>query len=99
MTSESTNAPAGLEARPPESPPRSAAQIEADIERTRERLAGTVDEIVERVKPANVARRTLESAKAQVFEPDGRLRTDRVAIVAGVGVVVVVLVVWRRRSR
>jgi hypothetical protein len=99
MTSESPNAPAGLEAHPPASPPRNPAQIEADIERTRERLASTVDEIVERVKPANVARRAADSAKAQVLEPDGSLRSDRVAIFAGVAVVVVVLVVWRRRSR
>ncbi len=99
MTSESPNAPAGLEARPPKAPPRSAEQIEADIESTRDRLAGTVDEIVERVKPANIAQRAAASAKAQVLEPDGSLRSDRVAIVTGVVMVVVVFSVWRRRRR
>lgn len=98
MTSESPKAPAGLEARPPApGKPRSAEEIEADIERTRQQLAGTVDEIVERVKPANVARRTADSAKAQVLASDGSVRPDRVAIVVGVIVVVAVLVAWRRR--
>jgi uncharacterized protein DUF3618 len=97
MSSEQ-NAPAGLEARPPASTtPRTPAQIEADIERARARLAGTVDEIVERVKPANVANRLADSAKAQVMEPDGSLRQDRVAIIGGAVVLVVVLVLWRRR--
>ncbi|MDQ1664833.1 MAG: hypothetical protein QOH75_864 [Actinomycetota bacterium] len=96
MTTEPQN-PAGLEARPPkERPPRTPGQIEAEIERTRQRLAGTVDEIADRVKPANVARRTLDAAKAQFVEPDGSLRTTRVAVLA-VGVAAVVgLSMWRR---
>jgi hypothetical protein len=60
------------------------------------RLADTVDQIAERVKPANVARRATEAAKAQVIEPDGNLRTQRVAILAGSLVAVVALVIWRR---
>ena len=55
-----TNAatPGGLEARPPANGrERTPAEIEADIERTRARLAGTVDAIADRVKPANVVRR------------------------------------------
>jgi hypothetical protein len=99
-----TNAtvPGGLEARPPAG--RSAsngkaqtpAEIEADIEATRVRLAGTVDAISDRVKPANVAKRAVASAKAQVVEPDGGLRTTRVAVLAAVAGAVAVLV-WRRR--
>jgi uncharacterized protein DUF3618 len=97
MTTESQKAPAGLEAQPPkERPARKPAEIEAEIERTRQRLAVTVDAIAERVKPANVARRSLESAKAQFVEPDGSLRTTRVAVLT-VGVLAVVgLSVWRR---
>jgi hypothetical protein len=97
MSSEQ-NAPAGLEARPPASAePRSPAQIESDIEQARARLAGTVDEIVERVKPANVAQRLADSAKAQVVQPDGSPRQDRLALIGGVLALVVVLAVWRRR--
>lgn len=94
-----TNAatPGGLEARPPEpEKERTPAEIEADIERTRARLAGTVDAIAERVKPANVARRGAESAKAQVVDEQGNLRAKRVAVLAVAVAGVVGLVLWRR---
>ena len=94
-----TNAatPGGLEARPPaERPDRTPAEIEADIERTRARLAGTVDAIAERVKPANVLRRTLESAKAQVVDDQGNLRVARVAVLAGAVAGGASLLHWRK---
>jgi hypothetical protein len=100
-----TNAtvPGGLEARPPAG--RSAsngkaqtpAEIEAEIEVTRVRLAGTVDAISDRVKPANVARRCVASVKAEFVEPDGELRTTRVAVLAVVAAGAVAALVWRRR--
>jgi hypothetical protein len=96
MTS-STAAPAGLEARPPEKQPlRSPDEIEAEIERTRVRLAGTVDAIADRVKPANVARRAAEAARAQVVDEQGNVRTARVAAIAAVVVGTVGLLAWRR---
>ena len=65
MATDSKQAAADLEASPkPERPARTPAEIEADIERTRLRLQGTVDAIAERVSPSNVARRGAESAKA-----------------------------------
>jgi len=94
-----TNAatPGGLEARPPApAKERTPAEIEADIERTRARLAGTVDAIAERVKPANVARRGAESAKAQVVDEQGNLRAKRVAVLAVAVAGAVALVLWRR---
>jgi hypothetical protein len=77
---------------------RTAAEIEADIERTRLRLQGTVDAIAERVSPVNVARRKAAAARAQVIDPaTGALRTGRV-VALSVGVLAVVgLLVWRRR--
>lgn len=100
MASESQHAPAGLPGTAP-SPngqrSRTPAQIEADIEATRLRLQGTVDAIADRVSPKNVARRALESVTAQFVEPDGSLRTSRVAA-AGAGLAAVVgLLVWRAR--
>ncbi len=75
---------------------RSPAEIERDIEEARERLAGTVDEIAERVKPANVAKKGKASAMAQVVDPrTGALRTERVAAVAGVVGFYVALKLWR----
>ncbi len=93
-----TNAatPGGLEARPPaDGRERTPAEIEADIERTRARLAGTVDAIADRVKPANVVRRGADSAKAQFVDSQGNLRAQRVAVLAAVAGAVG-LVLWRR---
>ena len=80
----------------PDRGPKSPAELEADIESTRERLAGTIDAIAARVAPANVARRAVDRLRAQFVEPDGALRTERVLMLA-VGVALVVgLAVWRR---
>jgi hypothetical protein len=99
-----TNAtvPGGLEARPPAG--RSAsngkaltpAEIEAEIEATRVRLAGTVDAISDRVKPSHVARRAVASLKAQVVAPDGSLQPAGVVVLAAVAAGVAALI-WRRR--
>jgi Protein of unknown function (DUF3618) len=85
-----TTVPGGLAAREPATPPsRTPAEIEADIELTRARLAGTVDAIAQRVKPANVARRTFVDAH-------GNLRVKRIAVLAVVMAGVAGLVRWRR---
>jgi uncharacterized protein with ATP-grasp and redox domains len=101
MTSDPNPSPVTrYEAHPPstgEQPERSPAEIEAEIERTRMRLAGTVDAIAERVKPANVARRTADSARAQVMDEHGQLRTTRAAAIAGAAVALAALILWRRR--
>jgi hypothetical protein len=75
---------------------RTPAEIEADIERTRLRLQGTVDAIAERVSPASVARRSALAARSQVLESDGSLRTTRVVALAAVVIAVVGLFAWRR---
>lgn len=69
--------------------PRSTEQIEADIAATRARLAATVDELVDKAHPKNVARRQVESARAQVFDADGRLRTQKLIAVGGAAVGVI----------
>ena len=103
MTSNASTSPGGFEARPAAGAgdaaavrERTPAEIEAEIERTRQRLAGTVDAIADRVKPANIARRGAESAKAQVVDKRGQVRTGRAAGVAAAAVAVVGLLVWRR---
>jgi Protein of unknown function (DUF3618) len=78
-------------------PARTAAEIEADIERTRQRLQVTVDAIAERVSPVQAARRRVEAAKAQVIDPETGLRTARVAALSAGVLAVVGLIVWRRR--
>ncbi|TCM45123.1 DUF3618 domain-containing protein [Kribbella sp. VKM Ac-2568] len=80
---------------------RSTQQIEADITATRARLASTVDELVDRAHPKNVAKRQVEQVKAQVFDERGQLRTQKLIAVGGavVGVVGMLLMIRRLVGR
>ncbi|GGC67543.1 DUF3618 domain-containing protein [Hoyosella rhizosphaerae] len=68
---------------------RNPESIERDIERAREQLASTLDELVVRADP----RRAVDNVKARVIakseEPEVRMA------VAGVGVLFVLFVLWR----
>jgi len=80
------------------------AQIEAEIEATRLRLAGTVDELATRVQPKEIARRSVRDARARLQEAthteDGSLRTERVAAVVAAAALLAALTVYRiMRSR
>jgi len=68
-----------------------------DIEVTRDHLAGTIDAIVDRTNPKNVARRTIERVKARFVSPDGSPRIENIAPVAGAVLGTVVLIVIVRR--
>ena len=63
-----------------------------EIERTRADLARTIDQIADRVAPANVARRTLDQAKERLSQVDPLIGG---AIALGV-VSVVGFLVWRK---
>lgn len=68
----------------------------AQIERTREDLARTIDSLAERVSPANNVRMLKDKVAAQVARPEVRMGA------AAVGVAVVglaILRVWARRRR
>ncbi len=74
--------------------------IERELEETRERLAETIDELVDRTNPKNVARRELASIKATFVDAEGNPRTDNILKVAGgVAGFVVILVVIRQVTR
>jgi len=63
-------------------PVRTPAEIEADMNATRDRLVGTIAELEDRVKPANVAQRT--KGKVQAFYTDeSGIRWKNVALTAG----------------
>ena len=83
--------------------PRSAAEIEADLAATRERLAETVDALTARVQPKVLAARGADRAKLTVMNPDGTLRTERLirlgAAVAGAVGALTLLRYLVRRSR
>jgi hypothetical protein len=63
-----------------------------EIERTRANLAATIDEITDRVSPANVARRTADRAKERVSQIDP-LVGGAIALAA---VSVTCFLVWRK---
>ncbi len=63
---------------------RTPDQIAAEIAETRNRLAGTIDQLAYRVQPKTILKRQLESVRASFVNPDGSLRKDRVLKAAGV---------------
>ncbi len=81
----------------------SVAQLQAQIEATRARLAGTVDQLTTKAAPKAILDREKESAKARFAAatrtPEGDLRTERLAAVAAaVVVLLVVRCLLRRRA-
>lgn len=91
--------------RGPGALPSSPAELEAVIAQRRERLAATVDELVQRARPQEIARRSVADARLRLADAtrttDGDLRTERIAAVAGAvtAVLALVLLLRRRRSR
>lgn len=85
--------------------PSSPAELEAVIAQRRERLAATVDELVHRAQPKEIARRSVADAKVRFADAtrtdEGELRTERIAAVAGAvaAFLAVVYLLRRRRSR
>jgi adenylate kinase len=76
--------------------------LERIIDARRRRLAETVDELVVRAHPKEIARRTTADAKQRaiglVTDEQGDLRYERIAAAAAAAVLVVVLIVVRRRA-
>jgi hypothetical protein len=77
------------------------AKLEAEIGARRDRLAGTIDELVDRANPKTMMQRQAGAARARLSAATttdrGELRLDRVALVAAVVVVLGGVVVLRRR--
>ena len=70
--------------------------IVAQIERTRENLAQTIDTLAERVSPAGNARRLRERALEQAQRPEVRMAAAAVGL-AIVGIAI--LKIWGRRKK
>ena len=68
----------------------------ADIERTRENLARTIDQISDRLSPANAARRAADRVRERVAAVDPVMAGGAVVVVAGVTVAWLLL---RRRKK
>lgn len=80
-------------------PPRSPDEIQREMAETRQRLAETIDEIVDRTHPRNVTQRAKARLRSTVLTPEGNLRLEIVGGVVGALVAVTALTVWARRRR
>ncbi|MGL5858008.1 MAG: DUF3618 domain-containing protein [Angustibacter sp.] len=82
---------------------RKPAEIEAHIEMTRQRLAGTVDELSARLQPHEIGRRAAAGAgrrlRGAATTPDGSPRVERAVAVVVAVVAVLVLATRSRRRR
>ena len=85
-----------MAARPNDGPESPDALVD-DIEQTRHQLAETIDVLVERANPKNIAARQLARVKAQFVDVDGSPRLDQIgkAVGAFAGLVVVVVIIRR----
>lgn len=98
----------------PKTPPRSKAQITADLDAARDRLSGNIEDLIDRVHPSRIKDRQVDkvkqlaqaeadNVKSQVINPDGSPRLDRIALIGGavVGFVTFVLIIRgiTRRAR
>ena len=75
--------------------------LEAELDATRERLAGTIDQLVYRTSPKTIVRREITTIKGYFVDlQTGQPRTDNILKVVGgvVGVVVLFVVVRRVAS-
>jgi fructose-bisphosphate aldolase class 1 len=76
---------------------RSNASLEREMEQTRERLATTIDQLVNRANPKNAVDRRVAGVKAVFVDANGDPRTDNVLkVVGGVFGFVGLLVLIRR---
>jgi hypothetical protein len=83
--------------------PKDPIALERLIDQRRERLSVTLEELLQRAQPGQIARRGVRGVTARlrsaVSTPDGGLRVERVAAVGLAVVTLAAFVVWRRRSR
>ncbi len=73
-------------------------EIQADIERQRLQLAGTVDQLGHKLDVKAQAKERVAGARDRATTADGKPRPEVLGAAAGVVVAVALLVWWRRRS-
>jgi hypothetical protein len=75
--------------------------LERDMEQTRERLAGTIDELMHRANPKTIVSREVAGVKAFFVDPaTGEPRTENILkVVGGVVATIAVFALIRRVSR
>ncbi len=83
----------------PKAPEPSVAQLEAEIAEARTNLASTLEQLKAETSPQALAHRGVNAVKGFFTDEYGGVRPERVAIVAGAVVTLVVLRRWRRSRR
>lgn len=79
---------------------RAPETIESEIEATRERLAGTIDQLLYRASPKTIVRREVAGFKAFFVDPQTGPRTDNIAkVVVGVGGFVAAIMIIRKVAK
>jgi hypothetical protein len=74
--------------------------LEHEIEEARERLAGTIDELLYRASPKTIANRQVAAVKAVYVDEAGEPRTDNILKTIGAVVgLVTVIAVLRKLTR
>jgi type VI protein secretion system component VasF len=81
-----------IETKGAEEPALPPSALVSEIERTRADLARTIDEIADRVAPANVARRTADRARERLSQVDPLVGGAVVLAAASV----TCYLIWRR---
>ena len=73
------------------------SDIEREIEEARERLAGTIDQLLYRTHPKTIVSREAAQLKAHFVDVEGEPRTDNILkVVGGVVGVIALFVVIRK---
>ncbi|GAA2153860.1 uncharacterized protein DUF3618 [Humibacillus xanthopallidus] len=79
------------------------ARLEQDIQATRARLEGTINELAYRAQPQVIAQRQAQGLRlkldAATHTPDGELRIERIAAIVAAAVAAVVVIGFLRRRR
>lgn len=71
--------------------------LEDEIEAIRQRLSDTIDELVDRSNPKNIAARQVARLKAHFVADDGSVRLENVVPVVAIGAATVAGIVVLRR--
>jgi uncharacterized pyridoxal phosphate-containing UPF0001 family protein len=75
--------PAQSDASKTAKPSRTIDQIEAEMDKTRNRLAATVTQISEQAKPANLVKKQLDKAQEFYFDAEGKVKPQSVGMTVG----------------
>lgn len=76
---------------------KDTSSLEQEIEATRDRLAGTIDQLIYRASPKTIVGREIASLKALFVDVEGQPRTENILkVVGGLAGTITLLVVIRK---